>query len=248
MRIKEGDYVRIVEREVAPADAKTGLFYPYFAGLAGTVDRVYNKEVCVSVDLETLPEDVLKRHNGIQDSMRRKWLNGLSNEVRNKLAPEDKKFELAYKILVHSTDLQKVKKGEPTPVAIKSVKPVAQEAVVEKRAAKKPVAEKTTAVKPTARTAAKASKAEKAPARAAKGSRTAAKPSTRVSKASPSRQAAAKARTAPPSKPAKSAKSRAPRKADVGAKGTELVTSADLDAAEKAFLRARQKALKAKKE
>lgn len=31
---KEGDYVRVVAREWTQADAKNGLFYGYFAGIA----------------------------------------------------------------------------------------------------------------------------------------------------------------------------------------------------------------------
>ena len=124
MRFKEGNHVRIIKREVSSADVKNGTFYRYFCGLAGVVDRIYDKEICVRVDPESLPEDILKRHLDIQESIRQKWLNGLSGEARNKLRPEEKRFELAYTILVQSTDLESVKPGEAKPVAIKSMRPL----------------------------------------------------------------------------------------------------------------------------
>ena len=124
MKVKEGEYVKIVEREVTPADVKGGSFYPYFCGIAGTVDRVYDQEVCLKVDLETLPQDVLKRHLDIQESIKRKWLNGLSGEARNRLTPAEKQFQLSYTILVQSSDLEKAKPGEAKAAAIKRVQPL----------------------------------------------------------------------------------------------------------------------------
>lgn len=129
MKIKEGDYVRVIPRECTPADAKNGLFYGYFGGLCGTVVRIYEgDEVCLNVDLETLPPDILKRHIEIQESIKRKWLNGLSNEARNHLTSEEKHFELSYTILVSASDIEKIKdvkknaSTEPRPIAIKSSK------------------------------------------------------------------------------------------------------------------------------
>ncbi len=124
MKVNQGDYVKIVAREVTAADLKSGLYYGHFSGLAGTVDRIYGNEVCVNVDPDTLPEDVRKRHIDIQESIRRKWLNGLSGEARHRLTPEERQFNLAYTILVQSDDLTKAKKGDVKPVAIKSMKPV----------------------------------------------------------------------------------------------------------------------------
>jgi hypothetical protein len=125
MAFKEGDCVTIIGREVTAADLKSGLYYQHFSGLAGTVDRIYGSEVCVNVEPESLPEDVLKRHTEIQESIRRKWLNGLSGEARHRLTPEERQFNLAYTILIHEGDLSKAKKGDVKPVRIKSVKPVA---------------------------------------------------------------------------------------------------------------------------
>ncbi|MHB0912549.1 MAG: hypothetical protein ACYC2Y_03770 [Armatimonadota bacterium] len=105
MKFKLGDYVKIVEREQTAADVKSGMFYPHFCGLAGTVDRIYDGEVCVDVDLETLPSAMLKRHRDIQDNIKKKWLDGLSQEARNRLSGADKQFKLAYTILVQDADL-----------------------------------------------------------------------------------------------------------------------------------------------
>ena len=126
MSFKQGEYVKIIEREQTPADVKNGTYYPFFCGLAGTVDRIYDNEICISVDLDTLPKDVLKRHTEIQDAIKKKWLNGLSGEARNRLTPEEKRFELAYTILVQTIDLEKSKPGTPKPAAIKSAAPVDQ--------------------------------------------------------------------------------------------------------------------------
>ena len=228
MRFKEGDQVKIIDREITPSDAKNGTFYAYFRGLAGVVDRMYDKEICVRVDPETLPEDVLKRHLDVQESIKRKWLNGLSGEARNRLTAENKKFELAYTILVQSTDLEKVKSGEPKPAAIKSVRPV------------NPPKERTSAapvLKPS-----EEAPAQPVPKRSA-DSRPKASAST--AKAEPK---AAKTVSKPAAKPSpKPDAARAPKKREVEPRPDKPVTTADLTAAELAFLKERQKALKGKK-
>lgn len=122
-KFKEGDYVKIITREVSASDMRNRTFYPFFCGLAGTVDKVYDDEVCLKVDLDTLPHDILARHNSIQDSIRRKWLEGLSGEARNKLSAEEKKFDLAYTMLVQIVDLEKAKQGEVARAVSKVAKP-----------------------------------------------------------------------------------------------------------------------------
>ena len=62
MAVEEGNYVEVVDRTATPADAKAGLFYNHFRGLAGIVDRVYaDGAVCVVVDHATLTRDMLVR-------------------------------------------------------------------------------------------------------------------------------------------------------------------------------------------
>jgi ribosomal protein L21E len=121
MKFKEGDYVRVISREQTPEDIKNGTYYPHFAGLSGTVDRIYDETICIKVDTESLPKDVLKRHQDVEDSIRRKWLNSLSGEARNRLSAEDRRFDLSYTILVQNEDLEAAKpapkpKDEPRPV------------------------------------------------------------------------------------------------------------------------------------
>lgn len=140
MRFKEGDYVRIVDREVTPADIKGGLYYPYFRGLAGVVDKIYDKEICIRVDTESLPEAILKRHLDVQESIKKKWLNGLSGEARTRLTPEEKAFQLSYTILVQDTDLEKAGPGDkPKPPSAKRPAPAAAEPAPTKADAAKPV-------------------------------------------------------------------------------------------------------------
>lgn len=123
MIFKEGDYVKIVEREQTPLDVKNGTFYPYFCGLAGVVEHIYEEAISLNVDCDTLPSGVLKRHREIQESVKKKWLDGLSGEARNRLTPEEKKFELAYNILVQKDDLEPATQGEVKPYVAKSIQP-----------------------------------------------------------------------------------------------------------------------------
>lgn len=116
MRVKEGDRVRITDRETTAADIKDGFFYPHFRGLIGIVDRIYGKEACVRIDVDSLPEDIRNRHLDIQESIKRKWLNGLSSEVRNRLTAEEKQFQLAYTILVQLSDLEVIGPAKQGPV------------------------------------------------------------------------------------------------------------------------------------
>jgi hypothetical protein len=110
IKIKVGDNVQISNRPVTPQDIKTGLFFTHYRGLLGTVQKVYaGGEVAVSIDPETLPEDVWLRHMSTRDRMRDAWIGGLSDEARRKLTPEQKRFELSYVVLVAPTDLERPK-------------------------------------------------------------------------------------------------------------------------------------------
>lgn len=224
MRFKEGDYVRVVVREMTPADVKEGLFYPYFCGLAGTVDRVYDEEVCLKVDPESLPEDVLKRHISIQDSIKRKWLNNLSAEARNRLTPEEKQFELSYTILVRSSDLEKAKPGDPKPAAIKSLRPVTPAESTSRRASAKDEADEDSS---------EAAESDVEPAEQKSASRRT-KTAPAVSGTTKPAEATAKSPTAS-------------RKGGAKEQTPKPVTEADLEAAERAFLEERAKALKGQK-
>jgi hypothetical protein len=58
------------------------------------------------VDRESLPAEVRERHEAGEKAMRKKWLDGLSEEGRNRLSTREKEFGLNYAILVSLNDLK----------------------------------------------------------------------------------------------------------------------------------------------
>ena len=104
---RAGDHVRIVDRPATAQDQKTGLFFNHFRGLPGSVQKVYGAEATVEIDLEALPEEIWKRHMQTRDQMRERWLEGMAADVRRKLTPEQKQFDLRYVVLVSVGDLEK---------------------------------------------------------------------------------------------------------------------------------------------
>lgn len=113
--LSAGDRVQIQSRDITADDEKSGLYYSYFGELTGAVDRVYDDgSVCVDVDLEALSKDARDRHLAMQEAERRKWLDGLSGEARNRLTAEQKQLKLSYKILVSKNDVIPTKGGKPT--------------------------------------------------------------------------------------------------------------------------------------
>ena len=104
--LASGTPIRLAERETVGADTKSGLFYPYYRGLTGTVTKDYGDgTVSVSVDASSLPEEIRVRHQTGTEAMRTKWLDGLSDEARNKLSAAEKKFSLRYSLLAAKEDL-----------------------------------------------------------------------------------------------------------------------------------------------
>jgi len=103
--IQPGDIVTVATREYTAADTKSGLYYPHYAGLSGNVLKVYAEEVSILVDRETLPSDIRKRHEDNEKAMKAKWLDGLSDEARNRLTGPEKQFSLSYAILVSLSDV-----------------------------------------------------------------------------------------------------------------------------------------------
>ncbi len=105
--LKEGDRVRISNREATAEDAKSGLFQNHFRGLVGVVQKMYaTNEVAVEVDQATLSEPMGARHLEMQEQMKSKWLDGLSDEARNRLTPKERDFTLRYTVLVSVNDLK----------------------------------------------------------------------------------------------------------------------------------------------
>lgn len=107
-RFKTGDRIRIIDREATPQDVKASVFFNHYRGLTGTIQKVYaGCEAAIEVDLETLPEEVWKWHMDTRDQMREQWLRSLSDDVRRKLTPDQKQFDLRYVALVRLQDLEK---------------------------------------------------------------------------------------------------------------------------------------------
>ncbi|HEV2474250.1 MAG TPA: hypothetical protein VGS41_16355 [Chthonomonadales bacterium] len=104
--INEGDRVQVVDREVTAADQKSGLFYNHFRGLTGAIQKIYpTDEVAVTIEADSLPELVLKRHLDVQEQMKSRWLDGLSEEAKGRLTEAELDFRLRYSILVKKDDL-----------------------------------------------------------------------------------------------------------------------------------------------
>ncbi len=104
-KINPGDSVTVASREQTSADIKSGLYYPHYGGLSGTILKVYGEEASVLIDRETLSTELRKRHEENEKSMKAKWLDGLSEEARNRLTGAEKKFALNYAILIAVSDL-----------------------------------------------------------------------------------------------------------------------------------------------
>ncbi len=115
--VKAGARVRILTREPTEEDAKAGTYFAYFGGLTGTVQKVYSKqEVAVEVEQESLTREVRKRHEDVRHQMKTKWLDGLSEEGKNRLTEREKDFLLRYVVLVAMSDLEKAG-AKPKPPA-----------------------------------------------------------------------------------------------------------------------------------
>ncbi len=103
----EGQRVEIVDRDANAEDVKSGLFYNHFRGLTGTIQKVYaTEEIAVEIEQESLVDAVAARHLEVQESMKAKWLDGLSEEGRNRLTDKERDFKLRYTLLVHANDLK----------------------------------------------------------------------------------------------------------------------------------------------
>ena len=112
-KFKDGDRVRIVERDPGPADPKALSYYPFYKNLTGKVIKAYDdNSVALDIDRASLPEDIRLRHERSESSMRDKWLGGLSEEEREKLTEKSKRFRLRYTLLVGVNDLV-IDEGKP---------------------------------------------------------------------------------------------------------------------------------------
>ena len=110
MALTTGNKVVIKTRDVTDSDITSGLYFSYFGGLTGVVDRIYDDDsVCIDVDLDSLGKEARQRHKEMQEAENKRWLNSISADLRKKLTPEQKKLTISYKILVSKNDLDVVK-------------------------------------------------------------------------------------------------------------------------------------------
>lgn len=104
-----GDRVRIATRDTTAEDMKSKLYFAYYGGLTGTILKQYSEtELSVEVEQDSLTTDIRRRHDDIRRQMKTKWLDGLSEEGRNKLTEREKDFRLRYIVLVRPGDLEKI--------------------------------------------------------------------------------------------------------------------------------------------
>ncbi len=105
--LTEGQRVRVTQREITPEDTKTGSLYDYMRGLTGTIQKVYGTgQVGVEIDLEALPSTIRERHTGVQEAMRTRWMDGLSEDAKNRLTEPEKIFRLRYTLLLNNADVE----------------------------------------------------------------------------------------------------------------------------------------------
>ena len=104
---RAGDRVQIADRPATPSDLKSGMFFNHYRGLAGSVQKVYGADAAVEVEIDCLPNEIRERHLQTRDQMRERWLEGLAADIRRKLTPEQKQFDLRYVILVPIQDIAK---------------------------------------------------------------------------------------------------------------------------------------------
>lgn len=104
--VHEGSRVKIADREASADDVKSGLFYNHFRNLVGSVQKLYpTGEAAIDVDLDSLTQPIALRHTDVQEHMKNKWLDSLSEEGRNRLSPQERDFHLRYTVLVAAHDL-----------------------------------------------------------------------------------------------------------------------------------------------
>jgi len=112
-KYKEGDRVAVVAREQTAADIKSGMYYPHYANLHGTILKVYGDEVSVLIDRDVLPAEILKRHEESEKHERQRYLDRLSEDARSKAGQREKNFSLNYPLLVSVQDLKPYKGPAP---------------------------------------------------------------------------------------------------------------------------------------
>ncbi len=106
---REGDRVRVVDRDVTGEDRSTGRYFDHMSGAKGVVQNVYGPdEIAVKIDKDSLgaiPRDV---HKVAVERMREKFLGSIGEEQKKTLTSQELAFDAHYMLLVRAADLEKV--------------------------------------------------------------------------------------------------------------------------------------------
>lgn len=114
LKVKPGDRVKIVKRQVTKEDRESSTYFAHLAGLTGTVQNVYSDdEIAVQIDPGAFPPLLQELHAEAVRRMQAKFLDSLSEEQRNKLSEEEKKFHANFVVLVGAKDLERGPKTAP---------------------------------------------------------------------------------------------------------------------------------------
>lgn len=131
-----GDSVSIIARDATAPDTKSGLYYPHFANLRGSILKVYGEEASVLVDRDSLPDEIRTRHIENETAERKKYADRLSETARGGLSDKEKNFPLQYTILVALKDVQLDKEGAAKRLSAKDLE-AAEAAFLAERSSKK---------------------------------------------------------------------------------------------------------------
>lgn len=101
---KEGDRVRVVQREVTEEDRKSRRYYSHMAGLIGSVEYVFDdKMVGIKIEPSSLTSVSADVHREATERMRAK----ISDEQKKSFEPEEINFPVNFSLLVLESDLEK---------------------------------------------------------------------------------------------------------------------------------------------
>jgi hypothetical protein len=132
-----GDSVSIIARDATSADTKSGLYYPHFANLRGSILKMYGEEASVLVDRDSLPDEIRTRHIENETAERKKYADRLSEAARGGLSDKEKNFPLQYTILVAIKDVQLDKDGAAKRLSAKDLEAAESAYLAEKTGKKK---------------------------------------------------------------------------------------------------------------
>jgi len=104
--LKEGDQVKIVTREIGEDDRKKNRYFAHMAGMTGVIQNLYDDEVAVRVDVDSLVPITKDVHQQATLRMRERFVNNISEEQKKALTKEELDFDVHYVLLVNKNDLE----------------------------------------------------------------------------------------------------------------------------------------------